>query len=90
MSASWKTKHGLRRVRVEPPTIDEAIFAAEGVTDVVEEQIRIAASLMEIPVEEVRTRIRRGYRGGHDLGRRGGSNVVVERKGLRRSHERRT
>ena len=33
MSADWNTKYGTRRVRHDPPTLDEAIFAAVGITD---------------------------------------------------------
>ena len=33
MSEDWNTKYGPRRVRRDPPTLDEAIFAAIGITD---------------------------------------------------------
>ena len=33
MSEDWKTKYGTRRVRRDPPTLEEAIFAAAGITD---------------------------------------------------------
>ena len=33
MSDDWNTKYGTRRVRRNPPTLDEAIFAAVGITD---------------------------------------------------------
>ena len=33
MSEDWNTKYGSRRVRRDPPTLDEAIFAAIGITD---------------------------------------------------------
>ena len=39
MSEIWKTKYGPRRVRQEAPTLDEAIFAAKGLTDDAQEQI---------------------------------------------------
>ena len=48
MSTTWKTKYGPRRVRHDPPTLDEAIFAARGLTDDIEQQIDIAAGLMEV------------------------------------------
>lgn len=54
MSGTWKTKYGLRRVRHDPPTIAEALAAASGLTDDREQQIELAASLMELPVEAVR------------------------------------
>ena len=50
----WKTKYGPRRVKYDPPTLQEAIFAARGITDDVQSQIEIAASLMGVPQEEVR------------------------------------
>jgi hypothetical protein len=42
------------RVRREPPTVDEAIVAAQGLTDEVEQQVEIAAELMGLPHDEVR------------------------------------
>ena len=33
MGQDWITKYGPRRVRRDPPTLDEAIFAAVGITD---------------------------------------------------------
>lgn len=51
---SWMTKYGRRRVRHEPPTIDEALAAAAGMSDDRAEQIELAAELMQVPVEEVR------------------------------------
>ncbi len=54
MSGVWKTKYGMRRVRHDPPTLEEAIFAARGLTDDLEGQVEIAASLMGLPPEEVR------------------------------------
>ena len=59
MSTTWKTKYGTRRVRVEPPTIEEALFAAEGLTPALEQQIRIAAVLMQLPLEQVRAEVQR-------------------------------
>lgn len=51
---SWKTKYGKRRVRFEMPTLDEAIFAAQGLSDDLDEQADIAASLMGLPLDDVR------------------------------------
>ena len=42
------------RVRREPPTIDEAIVAAQGLTDALDQQVVIAAELMGMPQDEVR------------------------------------
>ena len=53
MSEDWNTKYGTRRVRRDPPTLDEAIFAAIGITDDQEAQAEIAASLMGLPIEAV-------------------------------------
>ena len=53
MAAEWKTKQGTRRVRVEPPTLEEAIFAAQGVTDDVQQQADFAPDLTGTPVESV-------------------------------------
>jgi hypothetical protein len=50
----WKTKYGLRRVRHEMPTLEEAVAAAQGLSDVVAEQAEIAGSLMGMPAEQVR------------------------------------
>ena len=87
MSTIWKTKYGPRRVRHDPPTLDEAIFAARGLTDDVEQQVEIAAGLMELPREEVRAALKKSppprkptatlaftNRGGAER------SVVVERK----------
>ena len=51
---AWKTKYGPRRVRQEAPTLEEAIAAAQGLTDEPSEQAEIAASLMGLPQDEVR------------------------------------
>jgi hypothetical protein len=54
MNDVWETKDGRRRVRRDPPTIEEAVVAAQGLTDEVKEQIEIVASLMEISADEAR------------------------------------
>ena len=51
---SWSTPWGMRKVKVEPPTLDEAFFAAEAMTDDLQQRVEIAASLMGLPVDEVR------------------------------------
>ena len=45
------------RVRHDPPTLKEAIIAARGLTDELQQQAEIAAALMELPVEEVRAEL---------------------------------
>src|SRR4029078_1829680 len=52
MSEDGNTKYGTRRVRRDPPTLEEAIFAAVGITDDQAQQAEIAAALMGPPYEE--------------------------------------
>ena len=54
MGKTWMTKWGPRKVREIPPTIDEAFVAAECLTEDPDQKIEIAASLMGLPVDEVR------------------------------------
>ena len=54
---TWKTKYGPRRVKVDAPTLDEAIVAAQGLSDDIDEQAEIAASLMGVPRDEVRAEL---------------------------------
>ena len=55
----WDTKDGRRRVRRDPPTIEEAVVAAQGLTDDLKEKTEIVASLMEVPFEEARSAVLR-------------------------------
>jgi hypothetical protein len=57
MSEDWQTKYGRRRVRKDPPTLEEAVFAAQGITDDVQGQIEIASALMGLKPEEVREQV---------------------------------
>ncbi|MBN9062892.1 MAG: hypothetical protein BGP06_07185 [Rhizobiales bacterium 65-9] len=57
MTGSWRNKHGVWRVRHEPPTVQEAIAAAEGLADDLESQVDIASSLMGVTPEVVRAEI---------------------------------
>jgi hypothetical protein len=59
MSTTWNTKWGARRVRKEPPTLEEALIAAEAMTFDAESRAEIAAQLMGLPVEDVRTALAR-------------------------------
>ncbi|HEY2137803.1 MAG TPA: hypothetical protein VGH49_18100 [Xanthobacteraceae bacterium] len=62
MTEAWKTKYGPRRVRHDPPTLEEAIFAAKGLTDDLQQQVEIAASLMGVAAEKVKAEIMKaGY-----------------------------
>lgn len=92
MTTVWKTKYGPRKVRHDPPTLEEAIFAARGFTDDVEEQVSFAAGLIDMPEEEVRAALKKTApltrkpmptlaftsRGGTER------SVVVEKKATRR------
>ena len=42
------------RVRHDPPTLEEAVVAAQGLSDDIEQQVEIASGLMGVPQEEVR------------------------------------
>lgn len=91
MSNVWNTKFGPRRVRHDPPTLQEAIAAASGLTDDLQEQVEIAASLMQLPADQVRPEVMKaGAQRKADstmtfAGRSGAPRaVVVERKPSRR------
>ena len=93
MSEDWNTKYGPRRVRRDPPTLDEAIFAAIGITDDIEAQAEIAASLMGMPLDEVlaevkkvaRTSARTGAVTRVIAGEQGAQrSIVVERRVVRK------
>ena len=92
MSGTWNTKYGTRRVRHDPPTLEEAITAARGLTDEVEEQVEFAASLMGLPLDEVRAEVLKTASPRHKpadtiafTGRAGNQRtVIVERKPTRR------
>lgn len=91
MSAVWNTKYGPRRVRYDPPTLKEAILAAQGLTDQLLQQVEIAAALMDLPVDEVRAELmksapsRKAEQIVTSSGReRTVRTVVVERKPSRR------
>ena len=92
MSADWNTKYGTRRVRHDPPTLEEAIFAAVGITDDQEQQAEIAAALMGMPIEIVQAEVRKQARTNSRItatrviaGEQGAQrSVVVERRVVRR------
>jgi hypothetical protein len=92
MSEDWNTKYGTRRVRRDPPTLDEAIFAAIGITDDEEQQADIAASLMGMPYETVLAEVKKQSRANARVsttrviaGEQGAQRaVVVERRVVRR------
>jgi hypothetical protein len=90
MSDIWDTKDGRRRVRRDPPTVEEAVQAAQGLTEELSEQIEIVASLMEVSADEARSAVLRlGQRKDVSrftiAGRAGAQRaVVVERRVTRR------
>lgn len=45
------------RVRREPPTIPEAVAAAQDLADEIEHQVEIAAGLIGLPADEVRPHV---------------------------------
>jgi hypothetical protein len=80
MSEDWNTKYGVRRVRRDPPTLDEAIYAAMGITDDLDSQAEIAASLMGLPVEAVQKEVRKSARTAARTSR-----VITGEQGFQRS-----
>jgi hypothetical protein len=57
MNKTWNTKYGTRRVREEPPTLEDAVFAARGLSDDPQQQAEIAAALIDMPVDKVRVAV---------------------------------
>lgn len=82
MSEDWNTKYGTRRVRRDPPTLDEAIFAATGITDDQEAQAEIAASLMGLPIEQVQVEVKKASRATPG---RSTTRVIAGEQGAQRS-----
>ncbi len=56
-TTSWKTKYGPRRVRQEDPTLAEAIAAARDLSDDIDAQVGIAASLIGMAPDQVRAEL---------------------------------
>jgi hypothetical protein len=81
MSQDWNTKYGPRRVRHDPPTLEEAIFAAAGITDDLNEQAEIAAALMGMPIEAVTAEVKKA---GRALAR-SSTRVIAGEQGAQRS-----
>jgi hypothetical protein len=82
MSEDWITKYGPRRVRRDPPTLEEAIFAAVGITDDQDAQAEIAAALMGLPLEQVKAEVKKAAR--PTLGR-AITRVIAGEQGAQRS-----
>lgn len=81
MSQDWNTKYGSRRVRRDPPTLEEAIFAAAGITEDLNEQAEIAASLMGMPIETVTAEVKKTSR----VQARSATRVIAGEQGAQRS-----
>src|ERR1700742_3631191 len=91
MSQDWNTKYGPRRVRRDPPTLEEAIFAAVGITDDQEQQAEMASAVMGLPSDRVLVEAKKQGRAmaraatrviaGEQCAQR---SVVVERRVVRR------
>ena len=86
MSEIWETKDGLRRVRRDPPTLDDAVLAAQGLTEDLEGQVEIVAALMSVSAEEARGAVLKLRRPDSrvTISGRVPRAVVVERKSPRR------
>ena len=91
MSEDWNTKYGTRRVRRDPPTLEEAIFAAVGITDDQDAQAEIASALMGLPYDLVLAELNKTSRAMARsatrviTGEQGAQrSVVVERRVVRR------
>jgi hypothetical protein len=92
MGDDWNTKYGRRRVRRDPPTLDEAVFAAAGITNDEEQQAEIAAALMGMPYDRVLAEVKKQSRANARVaptriiaGEQGAQRaVVVERRVLRK------
>jgi hypothetical protein len=90
MSEIWDTKDGRRRVRRDPPTLEDAVLAAQGLADDLDSQIEIVVSLMQVSPDEARGAVlKMGQRKDVSTftmtGRTGAPRaVVVERRAPRR------
>lgn len=81
MSEDWQTKYGPRRVRRDPPTLEEAIFAAAGITEDHEAQAEIAAALMGLEYEPVLAEVKKASR----LSARSATRVITGEQGVQRA-----
>jgi hypothetical protein len=82
--AAWRH----RRTRYDPPGLEEAIAAAQGLTDRLESQIEIAAQLSGLPEDEVRSRVlmmraQLSWKRPGPAPSRQTEVVVIKRRGLR-------
>lgn len=90
MGQAMKAKSGVKKPtnlkpRHEPPTLEEALFAAEGLTDERDQQIAFAAELTSLPLEEVAKAAATFFNARKNVvtiesARRPGSTIVVEKR----------
>ncbi len=88
MGRVWMTKYGARSVRHEPPTLEEALSAAEDFTADHDQQLQIAASLLGLPLDQItaegqRIIARRAPSPAVVVVGDGRKSVIVERKAIR-------
>ena len=88
----WETKDGRRRVRRDLPTVEEAVLAAQGLSEEIAEQVEIVASLMDVAADEAKGAVLR-FAQRKDVNRTTTTitsgagtlrTVVVERRTIRR------
>jgi hypothetical protein len=87
MRSPRKLDPAKRRTRYDPPTVDEAVFAAQGLTGDPDQQVMIAARLIGLPEDEVRSAVLEAglQAGGKNVRIAGQRTIVVERKSSRTS-----
>lgn len=69
------------KIKKCPPTIEEAIAAAQGLADDVDAQVEIAAGFMGVPADEVRPHVLRAAEEAKSVEKR----VVADRNGSERA-----
>ena len=78
MPTPKKKQLGVRTsLRFDPPTLEEAIFAAQGLTDVIDDQAAIAASLMRLSEADVKAAILRATPARPLISRRSSAQVQI-------------
>lgn len=69
------------RIKKCPPTIEEAIIAAQGLADDIEGQVEIAAGFMGIAQDDVRPLVMQAFQEAQTIEKR----VIADRRGAERS-----
>ena len=79
-----------RRTRHDPPGIEDAVAAAQGLTDNIDRQVELAAQLMGLPEDEVRPFVIRAsgpsrsqLTGAAPIQTKAGRTITVERRSSR-------